>query len=95
MEYYDVAKFKVSDAFSITNRGMAVAGEIITGEINNGNYLKLTLEDKELIYKIGSVEFLKTETAANIALLIQSDNNPELYYLERAIGQPLIILSLK
>jgi hypothetical protein len=55
----------------------------------------LHFEGKELIYRIGSVESFKTETTANIGLLINPEGNPDLSYIEKTIGQSIVILAAK
>jgi translation elongation factor EF-Tu-like GTPase len=92
MEYREVAKIKVSNVFSITNRGIVLSGEIIEGEISSRNYFKLNFDERELIYQVSSVESFRTETKATVGLLIRFENNPELSCLEKATGQTIAIL---
>ena len=93
MGYTEVAQFKVTGVFNVTNRGKVLAGNIISGEINAGNFIKIKAGDEET-YSINSVEYVNNISArkVEIGLLIKTDHIPELLNLEVLVGQTINIL---
>jgi len=66
----NTALFLLQDWFNITGRGLVIAGQIIEGQINPGDYICLD----ETIIKIKSVEIGdKTPNSFFIGLILDTD----------------------
>lgn len=67
-----MGEFMISDVFKITGRGVILAGQILEGEINKGDSIKLTETNKD--YLITAVDFINGSNSkgANVGLVIYS-----------------------
>ncbi len=93
-----VAQFKLHQAFQITNSHFFLAGEIVKGQVSQGNYIDLTmlkLNRRPKIVAISQVLKKKDRKATEeIALGIEEVNDEERAYLKKlgAFGTALDVL---
>ncbi|TSD63025.1 hypothetical protein FFF34_018935 [Inquilinus sp. KBS0705] len=89
-----IAKFKIEDVFIITGRGKVLAGNMLEGSVNAGNYLTLLINAEDVLYKIEGIEAISTVEKYNTGLLIKAENNPDLSLLDNLKGQTISILTI-
>jgi GTPase len=53
-----MARFKINNIFTVTDRGQILEGEITEGEIAPGDLIRLLINDNALSIKIKSVEYI-------------------------------------
>ena len=73
------ATFRIEDCFRITGRGIAFAGEILTGEIQIGDSITFKLNSQAITRRITGVEGIRSSReSVNVGLVIESMNENEL-----------------
>lgn len=75
-----LAEFIIEDCFVITNRGIVLAGNLISGNITVGNKIEFEFNKKIISKKIIGVEMIRTqftEKMNNLGLLITDLNEIE------------------
>ena len=74
------AKYRITDIFKITGRGLVLAGYIEEGVVHIGDHIEFTVFEKTIKRKISGVEdFRKTNVdKTNTGLLIECINVKEI-----------------
>jgi GTPase len=89
----EMAKFKIDNLFKITNRGQALTGNIIEGEISAGDLIQFSFAGSLINLEIKSIESVRSkgsDSETGLMLGIVSENIKNA--LETMIGQNVIIL---
>ena len=73
-------KYRITDTFKITGRGLVLAGYIEQGEVSPGDYIEFTMASKRRKRKIIGVEGIRTAnvTTSNTGLLIECEDENEI-----------------
>lgn len=82
-----MSKFKVTNLFSIVNRGQVLAGHIIEGDVKSGDLIQYTSGGLLQEFKINSVEAINSKES-EVGLMIDSPFVP----LQEMIGQTISII---
>ncbi len=79
MKVFQVAQYQIADTFTITGRGLVLAGFILDGVVSVGNYVAFSAFGKVFKRKIIGVEGLTSSQLSeiNIGLLIKCLNEQE------------------
>lgn len=84
--------FKIDSIFQITGRGQVIAGSILNGEINAGDFIEVLLDKNLVRLKIKSVEaILGARDLSKISLLMEPLDKDSIN-LNHIIGQTAIII---
>ena len=75
-----LAEFIIEDCFVLTNRGIVLAGKLISGKITIGNKIEFELKNQLISKKITGVEMIRTQFSMkmdNFGILITDLNEIE------------------
>ena len=86
---FEMAKFKISGVFEITNRGYVLLGEILEGEIASGGLIHF---DSNTTLKIKSIEAVRdSHNPSNLGLIVGVIDKIILDQLRGLTGQIILI----
>jgi hypothetical protein len=90
---YSSGSFKLNGLFNLTERGLVLVGDLLDGEINQGDYLILPADSGIRLLKIESVEYtdhLQTHNT-KLGLMIGHSSESLIECVSAWLGQDLII----
>jgi translation elongation factor EF-Tu-like GTPase len=87
-----IAKFKITDSFKITGRGIVLAGTILEGVIHTGDSIEFFAKNRLLRRLITGVEGITKSPPddVNIGLIIKCENDLEMDELANWLPQTTI-----
>jgi hypothetical protein len=92
-----VASFEITENFNVTTIGLVILGNILSGEVNHGNFISFKLGSEQFKLKISEINFARKRNVPSdwVGLSFAYDNyaEKEFYKSVKLISQVALITS--